>query len=325
MKCNEFEQLMNEYIDGELTHSIDIVEEHINTCQTCKAMYEETLELKAMLSDLDMIDLPDDFEESLHEKLVAVNNETVKNVTPIRKWQRQFKVVGSLAAVLLVSVLAVKSFPMMGNDFNSASNKEMATESFAMDTDDAAEENFAMETEATEEESLDNAVVADAAVTSSVPEASQAKALTLRMPSQVYVNEGRSFYVNQANEDLINELLLDIVYEELMISYNQYEFFILNSEVDKLSERLYEQFVVTDEIRIDYSYELDDFKQRFDSQEDYLESLKGDYESAEGERKSELSERIELETSIMDTYEIDLKKIDKLKGYTHIIILVNEE
>jgi len=320
MKCNEFENLINEYVDGELTHSIDILEEHMKECETCKALYEETLELKNMLANLEMIELPDDFEDSLHNKLIEASRD---NVRPIHKWNRNFKLVGSIAAVLLVSVLAIKSLPQMGsNDMNMAYNEatEDLSVAYSMDTNTAAMDD-SFESESVEEADVqENTVMA-----TGVPEAAEAKALTLRMPSQVFVNEGRTFYLRNADRDMLESFIETTVFRNLEILPYQYQFYIESSNIDEFVESLKENFEVTDELVLDYTYDIENFYTEYNMQSEQINQLQGKYDSAEGEVKEELKARIDAAINLLELYEANLDTIRSFEGYKQIIIIVNEE
>lgn len=320
MKCNEFENLINEYVDGELTHSIDILEEHMDECEACKALYEETLELKNMLTGLDMIELPDDFEDTLHNKLVEVSKD---NIRPIHKWNRNFKLVGSIAAVLLVSVLAVKSLPQMGSDnMNMAYNEatEDATVAYAMNESDAVmDDSFATESVA------DADVQENSAMVTGMPEAAEAKALTLRMPSQVFVNEGRTFYLRNADRESLESFIETKVFRNLEILPYQYQFYMESSTIDEFVKELKGNFEVTNELVLDYTYDLESFYTEYNMQSEYINQLQGEYDSAEGEVKEEIKARIDAGISLLESYEANLDTIRSFDGYKQVIIIINEE
>ncbi|MBI9015259.1 MAG: zf-HC2 domain-containing protein [Clostridiales bacterium] len=316
MKCNEFENLINEYVDGELMHSIDILEEHMDECEVCKALYEETLELKKMLADLDMIELPDDFEDTLHDKLIEASRD---NVRPIHKWNRNFKLVGSIAAVLLVSVLAIKSLPQMGSeDMNMAYNEtsDDTAVAYSMNDSEAAMDD-SFESEADVQES--------SVMVTGMPEAAEAKALTLRMPSQVFVNEGRTFYLRNADKERLESFIESTVLRNLEILPYQYQFYMKSSTIDEFVKDLKDNFDVTDELVLDYTYDLENFYSEYNMQSEYINQLKSDYDSAEGEIKEEIKARIDAEISLLESYETNLDTIRSFEGYKQIIIITNEE
>lgn len=318
MKCNEFENLINEYVDGELTHSIDILVEHMDECEACKAVYEETFELKNMLAGLDMIELPDDFEDTLHNKLVEASKD---NIRPIHKWNRNFKLVGSIAAVLLVSVLAIKSLPPMGRDnmnmaYNDATEDNAAA--YAMNESEVAMDD-SFETESVVDVQEDSAMVAG------MPEAAETKTLTLRMPSQVFVNEGRTFYLRDADRDKLESFIETTIFRNLEILPYQYQFYMESSAIDEFINELRGNFEVTDELVLDYTYDLENFYTKYNMQSEYIDELKSDYDSAEGEVKEEIKARIDAAISLLESYEANLDTIRSFEGYKQIIIIINEE
>lgn len=333
MKCNEFEKIVNEYVDGELKQSIDI-EEHISSCDVCKALYEETLELKEILSGLDTIELPDDFEDTLHDKLLAVSkemNETQK-VIPIRKWHKQFKILGSIAAVMLLSVLAARTFPMMGSDNDSAMNDsfEMNTQNIAVMEveEESSAASYASDdvADVVESETTDMEVAETAMVTTISPEAATSKAFTLRVPTQGFVGEGRTFYLKKTSLESIDRLIEQVNIDSLEILPNQYQFYIQTNQLDDFVNSLTTQFTIIEERQLNYSYELKSFYKNYNVKNEYIDSLEGQYAIAtEGPSKDELKVRIEAETSVLSSYEIGFIEIERLKNYTQITIIINEE
>ncbi len=157
MKCIEFEKLINEYLDNELNKADSlIVEKHMENCEACKYIYEDLLELKSLFTDLEEVELPKGFNDELHSKLLEVANEDKEsNVIPFerkthsldtderkthsldsderkthsfRSYFRKYKVLASLAAVVLISVVAIRGADINLNSYYESSDS-MASDS----------------------------------------------------------------------------------------------------------------------------------------------------------------------------------------------------
>ncbi|MDF2547011.1 MAG: hypothetical protein K0R93_1909 [Anaerosolibacter sp.] len=113
MNCTETMELISLYIDGLLDeHTEQMLQKHFKECAECRQDYEELLNIKNMCSELPMLELPPDFEVSLHEKLVrATENVQVIDIGRSETFNKKFKwknwkVYGSMAAVFIVLILA---------------------------------------------------------------------------------------------------------------------------------------------------------------------------------------------------------------------------
>ena len=118
MNCHKVEELINAYIDDEIKDLDDSIKNHISQCPSCKAIYEDSLAVKAMLNGLDLLPLPDDFEETLHDKLVD------SKVQPLYK-NKVLKTFGYVATVAAVGVIA----------FMTGLNIEEPIDDYALDND----------------------------------------------------------------------------------------------------------------------------------------------------------------------------------------------
>ncbi|WP_430886171.1 DUF4349 domain-containing protein [Fusibacter sp. JL216-2] len=79
MTCNnkEMENKISMYLDKDLPESeVKALEEHIQSCDTCKALYEDLKLMNEIMSDMPVMDLPEDFESELHDKLVKVSTKS---------------------------------------------------------------------------------------------------------------------------------------------------------------------------------------------------------------------------------------------------------
>ena len=116
MICNEVKELLSEYIDNELEEQQAAqVKEHIASCEECKGLLKELVEIKKVLSDGGET-APDTLEPSV---MYALKKEKHHG---FRFKKRYF----AIAAVL---ALAVVSYPLIGSLMNSKTSYDMAVES----------------------------------------------------------------------------------------------------------------------------------------------------------------------------------------------------
>lgn len=123
------------YIDNELNKKQrSDFEKHINNCAECKKDLEEMQKIVELCNDLPQQELPSDFKDELHEKLIAVAKRQEINVLTIKK-SRKFrftKTLASIAAGMLLIFIA-GSFYRMGL-FTPVKSNESVSES-AMQAD----------------------------------------------------------------------------------------------------------------------------------------------------------------------------------------------
>ena len=66
MKCTEIEQILDDYIDDELSVEDRLaVESHTQSCESCRESLAEVRAMRAALSDLPMVEASPDFEERM--------------------------------------------------------------------------------------------------------------------------------------------------------------------------------------------------------------------------------------------------------------------
>lgn len=114
--CKTIRDNICAYIDDELDiKQRNDFEKHINNCAECKKDLEEMLKIVELCNDLPQKELPSDFKDELHEKLIAVARRQEINVLTIKK-SRKFrfnKTISSIAAGVLLIFIA-SSFYKMG-------------------------------------------------------------------------------------------------------------------------------------------------------------------------------------------------------------------
>lgn len=327
MKCAEVQNLIEEYVDGELTHSIELVEEHIDTCVECKAFYLETIELKNMLSGLDMLELPEDFEDSLHAKLVEASEEVTveKKVVPFNKYRTPIKWIGSIAAIAIVAISVYQIVPFddaLDQNFASMeSTKEMNTETtytanIAADdvNGEAAEES--MEMAETEEAAPDSVGV--------MMDTSQNKVRTLMSAQPILVSTGTVYHMNITGE-AVETFIGNYDIRDLIIGETSFEFYIGKDEMKIFDDALKTTFGVTEEVFIDYSFEIQDIRIAYENQVEYVKELEDAYQKANESDKEKLKADLDFEKNILISYEVDLNSIEAYSELTQVIIILNKE
>ncbi len=71
MECYAVRRLLNPYIDEELDEkSMDDIQAHLDSCEDCKLEYNELLYTKRLLENTPPLELPDNFGDMLHIKLI---------------------------------------------------------------------------------------------------------------------------------------------------------------------------------------------------------------------------------------------------------------
>lgn len=137
MRCAEITELISLYIDNMLDeHTAHILEGHFKECEICRQEYEEMLSIQNMCRELPLMELPADFESSLHEKLQRVlkeeQNLNVANISPDGEgkkkihWKNWKVFVSAAVLVLLVLSVSMDGFNIINNPSKSKMSMESA-------------------------------------------------------------------------------------------------------------------------------------------------------------------------------------------------------
>jgi len=95
MDCDKVKQLLSSYIDGELNEEEKIeFDNHIAKCSSCKEEFNDILKVLDILHSIPEVELPADFKEGLHKKLVEVKQQEIR---PFR-----IRILSSVAAGIMV-------------------------------------------------------------------------------------------------------------------------------------------------------------------------------------------------------------------------------
>ena len=105
MKCENIRELMSMYIDNEI-NEVDKAkfEKHIAQCPQCKEEYEILKDLVLECSEIDEVELPQDFREQLHNKLMEAKANKPGKFTQFIRRANWKPAAGAVAAVLILAV-----------------------------------------------------------------------------------------------------------------------------------------------------------------------------------------------------------------------------
>jgi len=122
MKCETIRNMISSYIDKDLN---DIekteLEKHLAECQQCREEYESMLDIIAVCSNLEELELPQSFRTELHQKLVEEKKK--KNFLSGMFGSTGRKMATGLVAAVLVLVIGIG-----GSSLLTDKNKQMSQE-----------------------------------------------------------------------------------------------------------------------------------------------------------------------------------------------------
>ncbi|NTV91514.1 MAG: zf-HC2 domain-containing protein, partial [Clostridiales bacterium] len=82
--CTEINELLSMYIDGQLgENEKKQFEEHIAGCEACKREYEEILSIVRLCEGIEEEELPPDFGQKLHARLIEANGNNLEEASAI--------------------------------------------------------------------------------------------------------------------------------------------------------------------------------------------------------------------------------------------------
>lgn len=155
MTCKNIEQQISRYLDGELNDGeISAMMEHIENCKACEILFEDMKLIHETMAGMPQMELPENFEAELHEKLLQASAEESESDNemeharkviriPLPRWQdfkTHYKPLAAVAATLMVAVLVYGA----GN-FMPRSVQEMAMDSTTEMYEGASEDAFGSE------------------------------------------------------------------------------------------------------------------------------------------------------------------------------------
>ena len=153
--CDQIKELMNAYLDGDITESqIKELDLHVQNCEACMIEFEELKYLKHILDEEALMPLPDDFDERLHQRLLEASKDLnrkeehmIKNIVSDKVvwFKRRSRLIGSVAAIFVVGIFAYSqlngglNLNMYSAKSESTAASSVTTEMASMDTAGAPE------------------------------------------------------------------------------------------------------------------------------------------------------------------------------------------
>ncbi len=144
MKCELARNLMSSYIDRDINEIDKLgLEKHLQQCMDCREEYELLLEVVTECSGFEEAELPEDFHEELHARLLEETKTTgkVKSFFDTAKWKKPstWKIAsGLVAAVLVVAVSINGSSLLMGKKTESVADNGMRQDLFTSNSFDTS-------------------------------------------------------------------------------------------------------------------------------------------------------------------------------------------
>ncbi|WP_434632202.1 DUF4349 domain-containing protein [Thermoanaerobacterium thermosaccharolyticum] len=124
MQCSKVKKLINLYIDKELSKGqMEEISDHIDLCTECKNDYYELESIKKFLQNMPPIELPNNFNDMLHAKLL----EEKKNLESRRSYKKPIKIKFRIAAAVIASLFILSlGFKLFENKINNVGVTETA-------------------------------------------------------------------------------------------------------------------------------------------------------------------------------------------------------
>ena len=71
--CYQVRRELSDYLEGDLTPQLRLrIEEHLQTCDHCRAVYDGLRNIVRLLGDEEAIELPEGFSQRLYKRLLPV-------------------------------------------------------------------------------------------------------------------------------------------------------------------------------------------------------------------------------------------------------------
>lgn len=110
MTCENYSEWISLYIDEALDQPARAeFENHINNCPLCLEEVQFLRQMTADIKTLEMLDLPEEFHQTLMGKIKTVSGQSPQKPVPIAKhpWYRTLTMASALAAVFIFSVILI--------------------------------------------------------------------------------------------------------------------------------------------------------------------------------------------------------------------------
>ena len=103
--CSEVRENISLYIDNELSaDGRSMFEEHIGTCADCQREYDEVMRIVGLCRDVQEVELPENFRDELHNKLLVAANENGTKSSILQR-ARYIRIFSSIAAGFILIFL----------------------------------------------------------------------------------------------------------------------------------------------------------------------------------------------------------------------------
>ncbi|MBP2073231.1 DUF4349 domain-containing protein [Thermoanaerobacterium butyriciformans] len=124
MQCSKVKKLINFYMDKELSkRQMEEIKGHLALCTECKNDYYELESIKKLLQDMTPVELPSNFNDMLHAKLL----EEKKNLESRRSYKKPIKIKFRIAAAVIASLFILSlGFKLFENKINNVGVTETA-------------------------------------------------------------------------------------------------------------------------------------------------------------------------------------------------------
>lgn len=118
MNCDFVAEKIDDYFDGLLKEiEQERFDDHLKECKSCRMMVEDLQQIKAIMNDMPVMPLPNDFNETLHSKLMVAakeldaekaiaNKQNTKKIIPFPIVAKTLMPYVAAAAVLVVVVIS---------------------------------------------------------------------------------------------------------------------------------------------------------------------------------------------------------------------------
>jgi hypothetical protein len=135
MNCEKVMEMLSLYIDNQLDEKeTREIEKHLKNCEKCSREYEDLLTIKKLLSETPKVELPMNFKEELHRKLVESSIEENSEIIDFKeksekvrnKKKYNWKILSGIAAGILITVVSVSS--LINNNFETKEYAKMESE-----------------------------------------------------------------------------------------------------------------------------------------------------------------------------------------------------
>ena len=163
MKCEIIREMMSLYIDREI-NDIDRIrfEKHLGECTSCKEDFELLADIVQNCEAMPDLELPENFREELHGKLLAASRSPMGRVYDFAA-KYKLKAASGLVAAVLVIAVALNVGPLGSSKQSAAENARMESSIAAVEdaagvqADENAQQDLALFFTGTAEPVLDEA------------------------------------------------------------------------------------------------------------------------------------------------------------------------